>query len=73
MPCDHECSVAVPHGDVGWSAVSDCGIHICPDHTHLLFLIYGIHCIETELYRILDGMTLVILYSEDPSLGINTQ
>ena len=39
----------------------------------LTFLKYGIHSIETELYIILDGMTVVILNSKDPSLGINTQ
>ena len=26
MPCDCYCSVAVPHGAVGWSAVCDGGI-----------------------------------------------
>ena len=26
MYCYHKCSVAVPHGAVGWSAVCDCGI-----------------------------------------------
>ena len=26
MYCYYECSVALPHGDVGWSAVCDCGI-----------------------------------------------
>ena len=26
MYCCHKCSVALPHGAVGWSAVCDCGI-----------------------------------------------
>ena len=26
MSCDCICSVALPHGAVGWSAVCDCGI-----------------------------------------------
>ena len=26
MSCDCPCSVALPHGTVGWSAVCDCGI-----------------------------------------------
>ena len=30
-----KCFVALPHGDVGWSAV--CVIVVFPDHTHLLF------------------------------------
>ena len=25
MSCDCKCSVALPHGAVGWSAVCDCG------------------------------------------------
>ena len=28
------CAVALPHGDVGWSAVCDC---LFPDHTHINF------------------------------------
>ena len=27
MSCDYYCSVAHPHGLVGWSAVCDCGIY----------------------------------------------
>ena len=26
MSCDSQCSVALPHGGMGWSAVCDCGI-----------------------------------------------
>ena len=26
MYCYYKCSVALPHGAVGWSAVCDCGI-----------------------------------------------
>ena len=26
MNCNYKCSVALPHGAVGWSAVCDCGI-----------------------------------------------
>ena len=26
MSCDSQCSVALPHGAVGWSEVCDCGI-----------------------------------------------
>ena len=26
MYCSYQCSVALPHGVVGWSAVCDCGI-----------------------------------------------
>ena len=26
IACDSQCSVALPHGAVGWSAVCDCGI-----------------------------------------------
>ena len=26
MPCYCKCSVALPHGAMGWSAVCDCGI-----------------------------------------------
>ena len=26
MSCDSQCSVALPHGAVAWSAVCDCGI-----------------------------------------------
>ena len=33
MSCYCKCSVAYPHGAMGWSAVRDCGI----DHTYLLF------------------------------------
>ena len=32
--CYYKCSVALPHGAVGWSAVV---IVVFPDHTHLLF------------------------------------
>ena len=32
--CDCKCTVVLPHGAEGWSAVCDCGI---PDHTHLSF------------------------------------
>ena len=35
MYCYYKCSVAVPHGAVGWSAVSDCGIL---DHANLLLI-----------------------------------
>ena len=28
MYCYYKCSVALPHGVVGWSAVCDCGIDI---------------------------------------------
>ena len=34
MYCNYKCSVALPHGAVGWSAVCDL---VFPDHTHLLF------------------------------------
>ena len=34
MYCYYKCSVALPHGDVGWSAVCDV---VFPYHTHLLF------------------------------------
>ena len=27
MYCYYKCSVALPHGAVGWSAVCDCGIY----------------------------------------------
>ena len=33
MYCYYKCSVTLPHGTVGWSAVCDC---VFPDHTHLL-------------------------------------
>ena len=26
MYCNYKCSVALPHGALGWSAVCDCGI-----------------------------------------------
>ena len=26
MYCNYKCSVALPHGAVGWAAVCDCGI-----------------------------------------------
>ena len=26
MPCDFKCSVDIPNGAMGWSAVCDCGI-----------------------------------------------
>ena len=26
MSCNSQCSVAYPHGAIGWSAVCDCGI-----------------------------------------------
>ena len=29
-----KCSVTLPHGAVGWSALGEC---VFPDHTHLLF------------------------------------
>ena len=32
MYCYCKCSIALPHGDVGWSAV-------CDDHTHLFFVL----------------------------------
>ena len=28
MSCDSQCSVALPRGTVGWSAVCDCGISL---------------------------------------------
>ena len=28
MYCYYKCSVALPHGAVGWSAVCDCGISL---------------------------------------------
>ena len=31
----YKCSLALPHGAMGWSAVCNCGIF--PDHTHLFF------------------------------------
>ena len=34
MYCYNKCSVALPHGALGWSAVCDC---VFPDHTHLVF------------------------------------
>ena len=34
MSCDCYCSVAPPHGALGWSAVCDCGIS---GHAHLHF------------------------------------
>ena len=44
MYCYYKCSVALPHGAVGWSAVCDCGIsRYVHDHTDLLFAIW-IHC-----------------------------
>ena len=39
--CDCKCSVSLPHGVVGWSAVCDCGIFwtlmlkICAQHRRL--------------------------------------
>ena len=36
MYCDCKCSVALPHGAVGWSALCDV---VFSDHTHLLFVI----------------------------------
>ena len=36
MYCYYKCSVALPHGAAGWSAVCDCGI---PVHTRLLFTV----------------------------------
>ena len=27
MYCYYKCSVAPPHGAMGWSAICDCGIH----------------------------------------------
>ena len=39
ISCDCYCSVAPPHGALGWSA---CVIVVFPDHTHFLVLItYG--------------------------------
>ena len=35
MSCDSQCSVACPHGAIGWYAVV---IVVSPDHTHLLSL-----------------------------------
>ena len=34
MPCDSDCSVALPHGALGWSAYV---IVVFSDPTHLLF------------------------------------
>ena len=28
MSCDGQCSMALPHGAVGWSVVCDCGISL---------------------------------------------
>ena len=42
VSCDCYCSVAIPHGAVGWSAVCDCGIFY---HTHLLFFNDSYDCI----------------------------
>ena len=36
MSCYCKCPVALPHGAMCWSAVSNCGTCIS-DHTHLLF------------------------------------
>ena len=43
MSCCCRCSVTLPRGAVGLSAVCDCGclrcvIQVFPDHAHLLFL-----------------------------------
>ena len=38
----YKCSVALPHGAVGWSAVCD---GVFPDHTYLLFVLLG-HCCD---------------------------
>ena len=35
MLCDCYCSVALPHGAVGWSAVCDCGISLIYSFTLL--------------------------------------
>ena len=35
--CYYKCSLALPHGAVGWSAVCDC---VFPDHTHFVFKEY---------------------------------
>ena len=37
MSCYCICSVVLPYGALGWSAVCDCGINF-PDHTNLLLL-----------------------------------
>ena len=39
MYCYYKCSVAVPHGAVGWSAVCDCGISW--SYTFTFFLIWS--------------------------------
>ena len=41
MSCDFWCSVALPHGVVGWSAVYDCGISLSYSLTIYLFSSYS--------------------------------
>ena len=50
MSCDRYCSVALPHGAMGWSVVCGCGIS---DHTHLLFHLNILDCIllQVELFE----------------------
>ena len=37
MSCGCYCSLPIPRGAVGWSAVCDCGTVAFPGHTHILF------------------------------------
>ena len=39
MSCDSQCSVALPRGTVGWSAVCDCGISL--SYSLAYFLIFS--------------------------------
>ena len=48
ISCDSQCSVALPHGAVGWSAVCDCAI---PDHTHLYFMLKRTRLVGYSIHR----------------------
>ena len=51
MYCYYKCSVALPHGAVGWGAVCDCNI---PDHTHFLSPLFKL-CVLWNLMKKISG------------------
>ena len=81
MYCYYQCSVALPHGTVDWSAVCDC---VFPDHTQLLFnpamkpcpevikLFFHVSCLQIRvgtgaLFFLFLNRNICCGYSKEPS------
>ena len=57
MSCYCKCTVALPQGAVGGSAVCDCVTFVFPDHTHLL-----IDCFKVLSYLLSVEVSDVVSY-----------